>query len=155
MLPVLEKPFSPMPRAPEGPATGKANISQEIAVIFTTIESTLSALKEAAVLASRLNGHLTLIVPQIRTYPTPLTSRTAPPHRPRRSFRVVAGERSVETSVRVCSCRTPENVPESALEPHSVVVIGRSSTGWLTRESRMARRLRRAGFEVVLAKTHS
>src|SRR5215467_10120495 len=124
-------------RLPEKPDAGEATSEQNIAVIFTTIESTLSALKEAAVLATRVNGHLTLIVPQVVQGPSSPRSRNAPQCRTRRSFRVLAGEHSVETRVRICSCRNPEIVPESALESHALVVIGRSSTWWLARESRM------------------
>jgi hypothetical protein len=134
---------------------GGVSSSQNIAVIFTTIESTLSALREAAVLASQLDAHLTLIVPQVVRNPFLLTTRPTPLDRRQKRFHVVAGQCSVETSVRVCSCRSPEMLPQSALDPHSLVVIGRPRTWWPTREGRMARKLRRAGFEVIFAKAKS
>src|ERR1019366_5496440 len=43
-----------------------------IAVLFTSVESTLAALKEAATLANQLSARIRLIVPQIVPYPLSL-----------------------------------------------------------------------------------
>jgi hypothetical protein len=137
---------------PEDQGDGFGDSAPNIAVIFTTIESTLSALREAAVLASRCGAQLTLIVPQVVPDSPPLKTRHAQANRTERCFRVVTSRQSVKTRVRVCSCRTPDLVPVSALDPRSLVVIGRPRTWWPTRESRMARKLRQAGLQVVFAK---
>lgn len=127
-------------------ATQHQRSKQNVAVIFTTIESTLSALKEAAALADQWNARLTLIVPDA-------ASRAERPQFgwPWR-FHVVTGGHSVEAKVRVCCCRDAGMVPKSAIEPRSIVVIGKPKHWWLTRERRLARRLRNAGLDVVFSK---
>jgi hypothetical protein len=151
MSPVLENPLTPAPWASEVPATGNANIRQEITVIFTSIEATLSALREAGHLAGRLNARLALIVPQIVPYPLPLTSPPVSHEFNKKRFRVMAGDSRVETKVRICMCRDRDVALEAVLKPHSLVVIGGHGHWWHDPEKRLAHRLRRAGHKVVLA----
>ena len=68
-------------------------------------------------------------------------------------LRVIADKSAVETIVRIYLCRDRWQALEQALRPRSVVVIGGRKRWWPTRESRLARRLRRAGHEVILAET--
>src|SRR5262245_1870337 len=111
---------SPGDRPPEAPRDAETDSERSVAVIFTTIESTLSALKEAAVLAARRNATITLIVPQFVSSTGRNARRSQSPYRSQRRFRVLAGQRSVETRVRICCCRDSEIVPKPALDPHSV-----------------------------------
>jgi len=151
MSPVLEKSLAPAPWAPEGPATGNAHTTQEIAVIFTSIEATLSALREAGHLAGRLNARLALIVPQLVPYPLPLTHPPVSGEFNEKRFCVMAGDCRVETTVRICLCRDRDVALEAILKPHSLVVIGGHGHWWHHPEKRLAQRLRRAGHTVVLA----
>ena len=153
MSPVLEKSLVPAPRLTEKTVTGAANSRLNIAVVFTTVEATLSALRDAGALASRLNASLTLIVPQIVPYPLPLTSPPVLLDFNERRFRVIAGQSPVETSVQIYLCRDREVALAAALKPHSVVVIGSRKHWWPTSEARLARKLRRAGHEVVLTQS--
>jgi hypothetical protein len=66
---------------------------------------------------------------------------------------LIAGESRVETIVQVCLCRDGRQTLEDLLRPHSLVVLGGRKHWWPTRESAMARRLRRAGHEVILIET--
>ena len=79
MSPTIEKLYLPANVFANEPAAGEANSKLNVAVIFTSIESTLSALRRAGALASRLRASITLIVPQIVPYPLPLTSPPVPP----------------------------------------------------------------------------
>ena len=153
MSPVLEKSLIPAPQLPKETATGDENSRLNIAVVFTTIESTLSALREAGGLANRLNACLTLIVPQVVPYPLPLTSPPVLLDFNERRFRVIAGESPVETSVQIYLCRDREVTLAAALKPRSIVVIGAQKRWWPTAEKRMALRLRRAGHDVVLTES--
>src|ERR1700733_7525772 len=82
-----------------------ANQKLKIAVLFTSVESTLAALKEAGDLANHLGAQITLVVPQIVPYPLPLEGPPVPAEFSERRFRVIASESPVETTVRIYLCR--------------------------------------------------
>ena len=151
MSPTMENFPLAATRIPYEPVAGPVNSKLNIAVIFTSIESTLSALRKAAVLASRLSARITLIVPQVVPYPLPVNCSPVPPDFADRQFRVIAGASPVETRVRVYLCRDRMEALRSVLKPNSLVVIGGNRVWWPTREKRLARQLRRAGHEVVFA----
>ena len=150
MSPVLEKSLSPAAPQPSGPAAGEANSRLNVAVIFTSVEATLAALKQAAELACPVNASLTLIVPQIVPYPLPLTSPPVLLDFSERRFRVIADQSRVETTVRIYLCRDRDVMLRGILRPRSLVVIGGTKQWWPTPERRLARKLRRAGHEVIL-----
>jgi hypothetical protein len=57
----------------------------------------------------------------------------------------------VETTVRIYLCRDRVEALTAVLRPHSLIVIGNGGSWWPSEEKRMARKLRRAGHEVVFA----
>ena len=63
-----------MTGVPARPFVEETDSKLDISVVFTSVDATLAALKEAGSLASSLGGRITLIVPQIVPYPLPLTS---------------------------------------------------------------------------------
>jgi len=122
-----------------------------IAVVFTSVEQTLTALKKAGQIAKDLNASITLIVPQVVPYPLPLTSPPVLLAFNERRFRVIAGEGRVQTTVRIYLCRDRVEMLQSVLAPRSIVVIGMHRSWWLSGENRLVRRLRRAGHELIAA----
>lgn len=124
-----------------------------IVVVFTSVDDTLVALKEAAVLASRLCGRVTLIVPQVVPYPLPLTSPPVLVDWSERRFHVIASDCPIETKVLIYLCRDKVKALTGVLNPRSVVVLGGRKRWWPTRESWLARTLRRAGHEVIFKVT--
>src|SRR5579864_650755 len=114
---VLEKRLLPATGLPNEPAAGEANSKLNIAVIFTSIDSTLLALRTAGTLASRLNACLTLIVPQIVPYPLPMTCPPVLIDFNERRFRVIAGACPVETAVQIYLCRDRDGLVQGALKP--------------------------------------
>jgi hypothetical protein len=124
-----------------------------VAVIFTSVQSTLAALKKAGALANRLSGRITLVVPQVVPYPLPLTSPPVLLDWNEKRFRVIAGESSVETTVQIYLCRDRLETLTAVLSPRSLVVVGGPKRWWPTAEKRLARTLRRAGHEVILTET--
>ena len=143
------------------PATGCPawSLSQErdnelnIAVLFTSVESTLAALKEAATLANQLSARIRLIVPQIVPYPLSLETPPVQLEFSKSRFRVMASESGVETSVQIVLCRDRFTALKSALQPGSIVVLGGPKRWWPTESQMLARRLRRAGYEVIFKET--
>ena len=54
-----------------------------------------------------------------------------------------------DIDVEVCLCREKLNAAISVLKPHSLILIGGRTRFWPTEEYRLARGLRRRGYEVV------
>jgi hypothetical protein len=134
------------PRHPDA-EDRQPNVS--IVVIFTSVESTLLALQKAGDLARQLNGRIKIVIPQVVPYPLPLTSPPVRPDLIERRFQVMAQAGPVATVVQVCLCRDPSETLSAVLKPHSLVMLGGRRKWWLAPEQRMARRLQRAGHEVI------
>jgi hypothetical protein len=125
-----------------------------ISVLYTSVEATLVALKEAGKLAQSLGARITLLAPQVVPYPLPLESPPVLLDWNERRFSVIARQSLVETTVRLYLCRDSTETLLSVLSPKSLVVIGGPKRQWLfNREKRLARRLRRAGHEVIYTET--
>jgi hypothetical protein len=153
MPPALEKVLAPSPEFPAPPAKQETESRLTVSVIFTSVQSTLAALKAAGALASRLSGRITLIVPQVVPFPLPLTTPPVLLDCSERRFRVLASESPVETAVQIYLCRDPLETTIAVLNPHSLVVVGGRKRWWPTAEKRLARKLRRAGHEVIFTET--
>ena len=137
-----------LPIQPETAAGLEAKL--DIAVIFTSVEGTLAALRCAGELASSLGARITLFVPQIVPYPAPLESPPVLLDWNERRFLVIAGESPVETRVRIYLCRDRTEALISVLRPGSLVVLGTRKSWWPTSESRLARNLRKLAHQVIL-----
>jgi hypothetical protein len=146
----LERMIAPVTGAPVRPFTEETGSKLEISVVFTSIEATLAALKEAGNLAGSLGARITLIVPQIVPYPLPLTSPPLLIDFSERRLRVIASHSNVETRVSIYLCRDPLETLQSVLKPHSLVVIGSRKRWWPTAEKRLAAKLRHFGHQVVV-----
>jgi hypothetical protein len=146
----LERMIAPVPGSPARPFTEETGSKLNISVVFTSVDATLAALKEAGNLASSLGGHITLIVPQVVPYPLPLARPPVSVDFNERRLRVIASNCRVETRVSIYLCRDPLETLKSVLKPHSLVVVGCRKRWWATAEKRLASKLRRAGHEVVV-----
>jgi hypothetical protein len=153
MSPALEKVLAPLPEFPAPPAKQESESRLTVSVIFTSVPSTLIALKKAGALANRLNGRIALVVPQVVPFPLPLTSPPVLLDWNEKHFRVIASASPVETTVQIYLCRDPLETSIAVLSPHSLVVVGGRKRWWPTPEKRLARRLRGAGHEVIFTET--
>ena len=149
----LQKVLAPAIVYPDRPETGESESRLNLDVVFTSVEPTLAALKKAGALASRLNGRITLVVPQIVPYPLPLKTPPVLIEFNERRFRIIASESPVETTVRIYLCRDPLETLPAVLQPHSVVVLGGRRSWWPTAEKRLARKLRRVGHKVIFTES--
>jgi hypothetical protein len=156
MQATFERRFTGMPSTwtPAHKTGGDAEKQLDICVVFTSIEGTMSALRSAGTLASRLRGHITLMVPEVVPFHLPLNKPAVVHDWNERRFRVLAEGGQVETSVRFYLCRDRDETLANSLEPHSLVVIGgKKRWWWPTSESRLAARMRSLGHEVILTET--
>jgi len=148
----MERFLHPAPQRPGRPEV-EAPARLNISVIFTSVESTLSALKEAGTLANKLGAQITLIVPQVVPYHLPLESPPVLLDWNERRLKVMAEQSPVEIKVNLYLCRDRCETLKSVLAPHSVVVLGARKAWWPTQEKKLARQLRRAGHEVIFTET--
>jgi len=154
----IEKLLAPATGRPAQPIGQEADQKLNIAVVFTSVESTLPALKEAGNLANSLGARIKLVVPQVVPYPLPLETPPVLVEFNENRFRVIASQSPVETSVQVYLCRDRLEALKSALKPGSIVVLGGKKRPWPThwvpsKDERLARQLRRAGYEVLFKET--
>jgi len=148
----IEKLLVPATRHRTRPAGHGAGRDLHIAVVFTSVEATLAALEEAGNLAHSLSARIRLIVPQVVPYPLPLESPPVLLQFNENRFRVIASRSAVETSVQIYLCRDRLETLISVLRAGAIVVLAgrkRTSLWWPTRDERLARRLRLAGYEVL------
>jgi hypothetical protein len=146
----MEKIIAPVTGAPVRPFTEETDSKLDISVIFTSVDATLDALKEAGNLALSLGGRIRLIVPQIVPYPLPLSSPPVLVDFNERRLRVLASGCPVETRVAIYLCRDALETLQSVLKPGSLVVVGARKRFWPTQEKRLAAKLRKFGHEVVV-----
>jgi hypothetical protein len=149
----IEKLLAPQVGRPTRPIGEEADQKLNIAVVFTSVESTLAALKEAGNLANSLGARITLVVPQVVPYPLPLETPPVLVEFNEHRFRVIASESLVETGVQIYLCRDRLEMLLAKLSPNSLVVIGGRKKWWPTTEKLMARRLRQAGHKVIFIET--
>lgn len=146
----LERMIAPLTGVPARPFPPGSDSKLEISVVFTSVDATLAALKEAGNLAENLGARITLIVPQTVPYPLPLSTPPVLVEFNERRLRVIASHCCVETRVSIYLCRDPLETLKSVLKPGSLVVVGTRKRWWPTSEKRLAAQLRRTGYEVVV-----
>lgn len=121
-----------------------------ISVVFTSLDSTLAALKEAARFANSPGDGITLLVPEVVRFPLQLDTPPVPVEFSEERFRRIASQIPVETNVQIYLCRDKLQTLLSVLKPRSLVVLcGRTCRWWPTRDEILVRELRRAGHEVI------
>jgi hypothetical protein len=145
----LENVLTPAPGSPAQQQHSAKAPRLNVAVVFTSVDTTLAALREAGVLAARLGCQITLVVPQVVPFPLPLTSPPVLLDWSERRFSVLAAESPVQTTVRIYLCRDRMETLLAVLRPHSLVVVGGPKRWWPCGEKLLARNLRRAGHEVI------
>jgi hypothetical protein len=141
------------PTPPAAPIANEADQKLNVAVVYTSVRSTLAALKEAGNLASHLGARITLIVPEVVPYALPLETPRVPVPFNESRFRVIAKESQIETHVQIVLCRDRFAALRGALKPGSIVVVGGAKRWWPTRDELLARDLQRAGYEVIFKET--
>ena len=151
MVLAFERLLRPEAGDPVRPDAGDREARLNISVIFTSVESTLSALNRAGALASSLGARITLLVPQVVPFPLPLESPPVLLDWNEKRFRVIADESPVDTTVQIFLCRDRLEALTSVLRASSIVVVGAAKRWWPTAEARLARKLRKAGHEVIVA----
>jgi hypothetical protein len=149
----LERILSPATGCPQTAAPRQSEPKLNIAVVFTSVDATLAALRQAGTLAAALGARILLMVPQVVPFPLPLESPPVLLDFNERRFHVIGAQSVVETVVRIYLCRDGWETVATHLSPRSLVVIGGRRRWWPTRPKRLASKLAHAGHEVIFAET--
>ena len=122
-------------------------------VIFTSIACTLKALEKASQLANPLRGRIEIIAVKSVPFTLPLDEPPVP-------FKFVVRRLEEMTSrfpesIRISSylCREPLEALKRILNRNCPVVMGVRKWWFPAREERLARKLRRAGYNFILVET--
>lgn len=110
-------------------ATSSEATKLDLYVIYTGGRSSLSALRDAAGLASRLNARIRIVLPVLVRFPLGLDEPPAREGFHRRILRSIAAEARIETVAEIAYCREYADL-NRALPPHSIVVIGGCWRWW-------------------------
>jgi len=149
----IEKILVPKTGNPAWPVQEETDRKLSVSVVFTSVEGTLGALKKAGNLANRLHASILLVVPQVVSYALPLESPPVLVEFNENRFRVAASESPVETSVTIYLCRDRFETLAAVLQPGTIIVLGGRKRWWPSEDQRLARKLRRAGYEVLFTET--
>jgi hypothetical protein len=154
----------PQQCVPQQPVFDKPQSQLTISVIYTSVNATLAALRKAAELADSLGAHIILVAPQVVPYPLPLEQPPVRRDWNAKHFCTMAAQCPVETTVHFYLCRDFSETLLNVLKPSALVVIGSGKRWrwptfclptlyWPTKEERLAKKLTKAGHEVILAET--
>jgi hypothetical protein len=150
---VFEKRLAPVTRRPESARQEETESSLEVAIVFTSTDATMAAVRKAGVLACSLNARISLLLPQVVPYPSPLETPPVLLDFSEYCLREIGAQSPVPTAVHIYLCRDAAGTLQSVLRPHSLVVIGGRKRWWPTREQKLARNLVRSGHEVIFIET--
>src|SRR5262245_62025414 len=120
-----------------------------VIVVATTGDSTPFALSSARRLASARDARIVLIVPQLTSFAdAPLSQEDR--HRAIDDYRGLARQAGVAAQIVCCACRRYDDI-RALLDRSSLVIVGgRRSAFWPSREQRFADWLSADGFDVLL-----
>jgi hypothetical protein len=122
-------------------------------VIFTSINRTLKALEKARQLARPLQTGIEIVAVQIVPYALPLDEPPVSFEFVVRRFKEMVDQFPEKIQISAYLCRDPMQAWKRVLKHNCPVVMGVRKRWWPTRDERLARKLRRAGYDVILAET--
>ena len=119
-------------------------------VVFTSIQRTLKALEKAQEIAQPLGASVVVLAVQVVPYPLPLDQPPVSFEFVVKRFEDEAGDFPENTEISAYLCRDPIEALRRILNPKSPIVMGIRKHGWLNRDETRARKLRRAGYDVIV-----
>jgi hypothetical protein len=123
-------------------------------VIYTSMNGTLKALEKAGQLAQHLNSGIEMLAVQTVAYALPLDMPFVSSDFLARRLEAMTARFSNPIRISTYLCRDPVVALKRILKRNCQVVMAiRKKRWWPNRDERLARKLRRAGFDVALVET--
>lgn len=144
----LEKIISIGIRAAEPPILSPEP-EKSVTVIFTSINRNMAALEKAAELAKPLSANILVVVIEVVPFSMPLDRPPVPIEFITRRFEEMASQLPGNIRVFAYLCRDPSETLMRILNPDCPVVMGVRKRWWPSRDERLARKLRRAGYNMI------
>ena len=137
--------------------TGTQGIGPEpetaVYVVFTSINWTLKALGKAREIARPVGAPIVVVAVQVVPFPLPLDKPPVPMEFVIRRFEERAEELPEKTKISAYLCRDQMVALKRVLNRSCPVLMGVRKKIWPTRDKRLAWKLRRAGYQVILVET--
>lgn len=118
-------------------------------VILTSLNRNQKALEKACQLAESLQTHITILAVRIVPYPLQLDEPPIPQDFVISRFTEMTNAISEKVQLWTYLCRDPIRAIEQAINRESPVVIGIEKRWWPNRNRKLARKLWRAGYDVI------
>jgi hypothetical protein len=131
----------------------RLDATPSVIVVFTSTERTWSALEKAREIAQPAGAQIIVVAVQVVPFPLRLEE---PPVRMEfvlRHFEEMASTFPEKIRIAAYLCRDPMEAFQRILNRPSPVVIGVKKRWIPSRDERLARKLRRAGYDIILVKT--
>jgi hypothetical protein len=122
-------------------------------VIYTSANRTLKALEKASEMVKPAGGRVEVVALQVVPFQLPLNHPPVCFELVIRHFKEMAEQLPVDMTIHAYLCREPWAALKKILSPNAPIVIGVRKRWWPTSEERLARKLRRAGYHVILVET--
>ena len=122
-------------------------------VVFTSMNWTLRALEKARGIAKPLGARVVAVAVQVVPYPLPLDRPPVPMEFVIRRFEEKTAEFPEGTKISACLCRDPLVALKRVLKRNCPVIMGVRKTMWPNRDKRLAGKLKRAGYGIILVET--
>jgi hypothetical protein len=133
-----------------GPPIPSPEPEKSVTVISTSINRTIKALEKAAELAKPLSANVIVVAIQVVPYSLPLDRPPVSMEFVTRRFEEMASQLPGKIRVFAYLCRDPGEVLKRILTPDGPVVMGIRKRWWPSRDERLARTLRRAGYDMIV-----
>jgi hypothetical protein len=122
-------------------------------VIFTSIDRTIKALEKAREISRPVGANIVVVAVQVVPFPLPLDRPPVPMEFVIRRFEEKADEFPEGTKISAYLCRDPIVALKRVLNRNCPVIMGVRKKMWPNRDQRLAGKLKRAGYEIILVET--
>jgi hypothetical protein len=124
-----------------------------VSVVFTSTNRTLIALEKASQLAKPLKSWIEILIVQTVPFVLPLDDAPVPFEFLARRLEEMAARFPVQIKISGYLCRDQLEALKRVLNRNHPVLMGVRKRWWPTRDERVARRLQREGYNVILVET--
>jgi hypothetical protein len=135
------------------PRESGSRLELPVFVLFTSIKMTLKALEKAVQLARSRRTGITILALRTVPFPLPLDEPPVPFEFVIRRFEKLAEPFPEKTRISAYLCRDPMEALKRLLIRNCQVVMGVRKNLWPNRDQRLARGLRRSGYDVISVET--
>jgi hypothetical protein len=125
----------------------------EVFVVFTSINWSLKVLEKAREISEAIGGKIIVVAVQAVPYQLPLNEPPIKMEFAIRRFEENVENFPYEIQIYTYLCRDLMEALKRILNPGCRVVVGVKERWWPTPNERLARKLRRAGYEVISIKS--